>query len=287
MMSVIDTKILKPLSVQFIETEHFVILKRGCTELRIDGKGAAETIGRIFLYATGNNMTCQNICEQFPLPLREAVRSMIAQLVSKKILVAEDGNCLQKDDLETSLDIFYWHFGETAESAKRKLNEVFIDIIGVNAITKQLVTSFLEGGFTNFQVIDFPLLRNLRLFDNEGRLISAQWPVPSIPLSYNQWEKRLGEKPPHCLVASSDFGSQTLLGQWNRFCIERNYHFFPIALKNLVGFLGPMVIPGETACYACLLARVRTGNRSIRFSIPTFYWGTSFNVFYTWRNCRI
>jgi ribosomal protein S12 methylthiotransferase accessory factor len=31
--------------------------------------------------------------------------------------------------------------------------------------------------------------------------------------------------------------------------------FYPVALRNLVGQIGPYVVPGETACYECLRAR--------------------------------
>ena len=30
---------------------------------------------------------------------------------------------------------------------------------------------------------------------------------------------------------------------------------FPVALSNLIGWVGPVVVPGETPCYECLRAR--------------------------------
>lgn len=261
-MSGFDKKILKSLPIQFIESDNCVILKRGCTELRIDGKGAAEAIGRIFQFATDGQMTFQNICDQFPTPIRPAIREMVEQLLAKHILVAREEYTLAKEEPESSLDIFYWHFGETTQSVQGKLNEVFMDIVGVNGITRQLATSFLNAGFTNFQIIDYPLLRNLRLFDGEGRLNPSHWSLPITPLPYNNWADQLSQNLPTCLIAASDFGGRIQLKQWNQFCFAQNCHFFPIVLKDLVGYLGPHVIPRETACYECLLARENSHSKN-------------------------
>ena len=254
-MSWIDKNILKALPVQFIETDHCIILKRGCTELRIAGKGAAESIGHIFQLATDEEMTCQNICDQFPSVIRPAICEMIEQLVAKRLLVWKEGNTLPNKEPESSLEVFYWHFGATTQSVQNTFHGVSFDIVGVNEITRQLVSSFLAAGFTNFQVIDYPLLRNLRLYDDVGERIPSQWSIPVSPISYKKWADQLDQNLPTCLIAASDFGGYFQLKQWNQFCFERNCHFFPIVLKDLIGYLGPHVIPGETACFECLSAR--------------------------------
>src|SRR5262249_10319169 len=58
-----------------------------------------------------------------------------------------------------------------------------------------------------------------------------------------------------CIVATSDFGGLTSMRQWNEFCVTRNIHFFPVVLQNLVGYVGPLVVPGETPCFECVRAR--------------------------------
>jgi molybdopterin-synthase adenylyltransferase len=58
-----------------------------------------------------------------------------------------------------------------------------------------------------------------------------------------------------CLVVTSDFGGQDAMCQWNKLCWDRSVHFMPIMLKNMVGYVGPLIIPQETACYECLFFR--------------------------------
>ena len=58
-----------------------------------------------------------------------------------------------------------------------------------------------------------------------------------------------------CLVATSDFGGSHLMRQWNSFCVEQGVHFLPVVLDRFIGTLGPLVIPGETACYECFRLR--------------------------------
>lgn len=40
--------------------------------------------------------------------------------------------------------------------------------------------------------------------------------------------------------------------------MNRTVRFLPVLLKNMIGYVGPMVIPGETACYECLVSRQRS-----------------------------
>ena len=58
-----------------------------------------------------------------------------------------------------------------------------------------------------------------------------------------------------CLIASSDFGGWETLYEWNRFCVQYHKHFLPVVLQDLVGYVGPLVIPGETACLECVRMR--------------------------------
>ena len=57
------------------------------------------------------------------------------------------------------------------------------------------------------------------------------------------------------MIATSDFGGQALLLKWNQFCIENKISLFPVYLQDMIGYAGPLIIPGETACLHCLRQR--------------------------------
>jgi molybdopterin-synthase adenylyltransferase len=253
-MRLTETTRLKSLSVQFIQIPAGVILKRGCTELRISGEGIAQVVQQILHRASTCNATLQEIRDQFAHPKRQAVYDLIDQLVAKRILVAADDGPLSAEGPESSLEIFYWHFGEPASQVTAHLNNHHVAILGVNCISRQLALSLSACGMVNVEIIDFPLLRNLRLFDESGHLNLNQW-IGNLPLDYEAWTEKIDQNPPTCLVATSDFGAHEAIRELNSLCVERNYHFLPVVLQNLVGFLGPFVVPGETACFECLRAR--------------------------------
>lgn len=252
-MNLTEASRLVALPVQFIETAAGVILKRGCTEVRISGEGATEVVHRVLHAAASGNATYQEICEQFAATKRQAVQALIGQLVTKRILVPR-GIASPPAAPESSLEIFYWHFGDSVQDVTHRLNANDIAILGVNYISRQLAMSLLASGVKDFQVVDFPLLRNLRLFNDQGEFQPIDWRAP-LPLDYDSWMDKESCQPPRCLVATSDFGGREILRHWNRYCMGHNLHFFPVVLQNLVGYIGPLILPGETACFECLRAR--------------------------------
>src|SRR4029077_6600279 len=78
-------------------------------------------------------------------------------------------------------------------------------------------------------------------------------PLPA-PQEVESWKRSLRGRRVTCIVATSDFGGQQVLLPWNAFCVERGVHFLPVTLQDIVGYIGPLVIPEETACLACLRA---------------------------------
>jgi bacteriocin biosynthesis cyclodehydratase domain-containing protein len=252
-MNLTETTRLVALPVQFIEIPGGLVLKRGCTELRINGEGAADALQKIFHATVSGDATYQGICEQFAVPNRQVVRALIEQLVGKRFLIPL-GSDPPPDGPESSLQIFYWHFGDTAPNVTHRLNASSVAVLGVNLISRQLAVALTASGVENFHVVDFPLLRNLRLFDDRGQLSPSEW-KGALPLAYETWTDQARHRPPQCLVATSDFGGRELFRHWNKYCIDHDIHFLPVFLQDLIGYIGPLVVPRETACFECLRVR--------------------------------
>jgi bacteriocin biosynthesis cyclodehydratase domain-containing protein len=245
---------LKTLPVQLIDLPDGVLVKRGCTEFKING-AEARTVVETILAAALERATCEEICARFTVNARSIVADLVEQLNSRGILVNADQAASTMDDIENSIDVFYWHFGKQTHEILRRINNHRFAILGVTCVSRELVSALTELKFGNFDVIDYPPLRNLRLFD-EGGTIADQWPLAlKRPLDYRQWTEELQALPFDCIIATSDFGYSPILIEWNRFCVERNCHFLPLVLHNLMGYFGPLVIPGETACFHCLQTR--------------------------------
>lgn len=248
---------LKLLPLQVIELPEGIVLKRGCTEFKVVGDGAATGMHRILSALSENGATAETLCQLFAEPDRKWVENLIEKLMTRQLLVpAEANGSATAKESESHLDIFYWHFNVLTPDINEQLNRACMPIIGVNYISRQLAQVLLESGVHNIEIIDHPYLRNLRMFNEAGSLKPECWP-PNLPqpLILKDWAEKVDSQEFLCLVATSDFGDQQVLSEWNRYCVERESHFFPVVLKNVVGHLGPLIIPGDTACFECLYSR--------------------------------
>jgi len=241
------------LPVQVISVEGGVLLVRGVKEIYITGENAEHLVSVVLTAASGSGVTRRDLIEKFAATERETVSKLIETLVSRSILVPA-GNSGVPDAVESGLEVFYWHFGQTAAVTIDNINKKRIAVLGVNSISRSMVSALRSIGVANVKVIDFHILRNLRMHDPVGNLLPEEWPLPS-PLTYEEWSESLEQEEISCLVATCDFGGTDLMLEWNRFCVETGCHFLPVVQDRFTGTIGPLVIPGETPCYACLLLR--------------------------------
>jgi thiazole/oxazole-forming peptide maturase SagC family component len=244
---------LRARRVQLVEIQDGVILRRGRLQIKIEGERAAEVVETILRRAMEEEIDRTELVKIFAGPDRPAVSSLIQKLESVNIMVAAGKPA--PSNPESPLDIFYWHFGEQFEQVNNRQKQQQIAIIGVNYISRQLAHSLRTTGFANVGVVDYPLLSNLRLFEKNEQ-IPADWPVDlELPLNYRDWLSELDTANLDCLIATSDVGGLQLMRSWNEFCVKYQKNFLPVVLQDLIGYLGPLVIPGETACFECLRAR--------------------------------
>jgi bacteriocin biosynthesis cyclodehydratase domain-containing protein len=232
-----------------VEENDGVRLRRGCVELRIRGEGAARIVRGILDATLDRNASLEEILHRFPLADHPAVVDLIDELMKRLILIQSDDSVFEEQ--EGPLEIFYWHFGEGKESINARIDSLQLSILGVNSISRQLVATLLESGISNIQVIDQPQLRNLRLFDQDGQFMTSDWKLDPQPIPEELWDtESLG-----CLIATSDIGSGQEMKQWNSFCLKHNIQFLPVVLQDMIGYVGPLVVPGETACFECMTSR--------------------------------
>ena len=256
MTSVDNDQPFRSLPVQLIHTKGGVILKRGCTEIQIQGGNIGAILDQIFSLSSENGLTKKALLSSFPPSEQAPISQLIDQLIERHLLVPYSSFEEPLETPENPTDIFYWHFGKTQADISQRLNAQKITIFGVNYISRQLVRSLSESGFTQVEIVDEPGLRNLRLLDKTVSVKPNLWPdsLP-IPVDQEQWEATTDPASLNCLIATSDFGTAPTLREWNQYAFEHNLRFFPVVLSNMIGTVGPMVIPHETACWECVLAR--------------------------------
>jgi molybdopterin-synthase adenylyltransferase len=253
---------LVALPLQLIEAPGGVIVRRGSIQLLVGGERSMQALEIVVDAMSGEGACIDDVCSRFAAPDGPAVQQLIEQLIARQFVVPVGENLVPIRS-ENQLDVFYWHFGLASREVNTRLNGVRVAILGVNQVSRQLAHALTAAGMTNIMVVDYSLLRNLTLFDEAGRIRASDWRVAIEPVAYKDWMAGLGADSLDCLVATSDFGGLRLMLQWNALCLQRGFHFLPVILQDMVGYVGPAVIPGETACFECFLSRMdsnRTGD---------------------------
>ncbi len=237
-----------------IDVPSGVLLKRGTTELLVSGEGSRELLLSILVAAGDQGIDLEELRKRFaPSDEPNSVGALLEELRGRRILVDASAAQLAGSLVETPLDVLAWDAGGSASALRAALAETSVHVIGVNAISRRLVDALGRDGFTVCSV-DHPELRNVRLFDLGGTLKPESW-GSTAPESYDTWSATLDARTVSCLAVCSDFGGLQLLSAWNEIAYENGWTFLPVVLQDLIGFVGPLVVPGETACFECFLAR--------------------------------
>ncbi|HZH13075.1 MAG TPA: TOMM precursor leader peptide-binding protein [Archangium sp.] len=241
--------------IQIIGMEDGLLLKRGLVELRVRGEGAVA-VQHLLEATPGEGRTLEELRTPFPENVRPNVDRLLEHLIRRRFLVPVMDGGQTPEETESATDIFYWHFGEQRE---QHLDDRRLLLIGVNSISRRLAASLHASGLRSVEVRDYPLLRNLRLFDEQGALRPGAWPSElEAPVPHTGGVEAIDPQGFDCLVATSDFGGMQLLRAWNEFCVLHKRPFLPVVLQDMVGYVGPLVMPGETACYECFRLRRNT-----------------------------
>jgi molybdopterin-synthase adenylyltransferase len=250
-----DETPLRALPVQLIEIDGGVLVVRGATEIKVLGDASVGVVTKVLSIASGEPVTPDAIGEEFAKVDRPAVAELVERLVERRILV-DASSVPPPEGVETSEEIFYWHFGLTQHEASGLLTGQELVVIGLNAISSQFVSAMTSSGAENLSVVDFGLARNQRMFGSDPAPRLDLWPSDNpMPVEYRTWLDNHDEDALGCIVVTSDFAATAVMQNWNRFCWERSIMFLPIMLRRMVGHVGPLVVPPETACYECMLAR--------------------------------
>jgi len=261
--------------VKLLHTTQGTIISRGCVEIRIAGEGASNAIDLIFRAANSEGQTIEELCELFDFHSGPAVRHLVEELISRRFLIPHSKAAELSLPDETNVDVFYWHFNTSQIDVARQLDKVSFVIFGVNDISSTLVHSLRHAGVGNIRVIDHSLVRNRRFFKADDRINPQLWTTDIQPEVRSDFETiSSGE----CLIATSDSGSDALLLDLNRLCLSKQVYFLSILLRDCIGYIGPIVVPGQTACYECLRSRQNSHINSSNNRSPQLQPGNSDDV---------
>jgi bacteriocin biosynthesis cyclodehydratase domain-containing protein len=235
--------------LQIIEVGEDVILKRGRVEVRVSGEQSAPTVRRTFELLAGPGLRRSELLDAFPEPTRAGVASLVEYLLERRFLTVASGHHEDGCEEETARDVYYWHFGRNGRQVSGALARKRIVLVGLNVISRHLARRLVGESGVALTLVDVPRLRNDSEPSGDG-LDPRAWP-PGQLTSLKREAGELDAEEYDCVVATCDFGGQAVLRDWNRYCVRRKIHFLPVLVWDLIGYVGPLVVPGETACFEC------------------------------------
>jgi bacteriocin biosynthesis cyclodehydratase domain-containing protein len=237
----------KALPFQIIPLNAGVVIRRGASQAKIGGEEARDVIEQIVKAAAQGACVKEIVC-LFPEIARASVTSLIDFLITRNFLIPFSDDTASPLSSEKSLDIFYWHFEPLMKPISTRVRETRLALVGVNSLTQELLAALGKSHFQDVQVVDDP--------DFRDSTVAYQWNDKVNPLiGYDHWNRDSSWESIQCMIVCSDVGGGDLFHEWNQLCISHGVYFLPIVLKDLIGFIGPLVLPGETACYECLTRR--------------------------------
>jgi bacteriocin biosynthesis cyclodehydratase domain-containing protein len=219
-----------------------VVLKRGMRELLLSGESATSAVERL-LTLLDDGKTPAEIGDEFPASVRPQVDTLLAMLTQSA--AADDGS----DGLRRRA--FYESFGISADAAEAAVSSATAVVVGANLISRSLVRGLLEEGIGRVVLVEHPVLDDegaprewlddladaedrLRVVDDASAAIAADCSV---------------------LCATCDFGEAEVLLELNRLALDAEVMFLPAWIDDMVGSVGPLVHPRETACLRCYRLR--------------------------------
>jgi bacteriocin biosynthesis cyclodehydratase domain-containing protein len=241
--------------VQVVRHESGVILRRGTEKLYVAGIDAVPVVEQLLAIAhSTRGATLTAMLAPFPQEQRDHVQSLLEKLVAKRFLADADEVAASEDSVPSNEDVFYWGQGSSTAQAHANLNQRRFVIVGVNAVSARLAESLSACGVDGITVIDHPALRNMAFFNDDSELDPQRWPARvGAPVAFDDWAD--GDMAFDGMVATSDFGGLGLMREWNAFCVRERKLFLPVVLQDMMGYVGPLVLPGETPCFECAWTR--------------------------------
>lgn len=233
------------LPAQVIRTPAGAIVRRGTVKFQIDGEGAYESVCNIVdLAGTPAGASREDLVAQFPVGAREMAEDLIDALMSRRVL-ARSTKEQHFIDTESRQDIFLWNFDSDAVRVQQNLDEIAVALVGVNRVTLDLAHALARLGFANIEILDHPAHRNLSL--------GAEQLDGLEPIEFSEWSKQAPTVD--FMVVASDFGGLAALREWSAFCVNNGINFMPAVVQDNFGYVGPITIPGRSACFECVWRR--------------------------------
>jgi molybdopterin-synthase adenylyltransferase len=248
---------LRAYPVRIVDHGADTVVKRGVVEIKILGTGSATIVRRLFDLLSREGLHRDELIARFPEMLRPDLSALLDELIARRFVHGSHEAQAPDAAIESGRGVFYWHFGTCESQIRDALTKRKIAIVGLNVISTQIAARLdTEAGLT-LTLVDEPFLRGnpKSTADQASAIGFAVHPATSSKQIVSESEISELDENYDCVIATCESDGQHSLRRWNKYCIHRKIPFLPIFVVDLIGYVGPFVIPGQTACFECLRFR--------------------------------
>lgn len=224
----------------------------------IGGAGVVSLAQRLVAILDGSR-TGEEIVETFEPEVRDAAADLLKALTDRRLVTSRSdvGHVWTTDDPQTS---FYREFTSSPDDVRQRLRASHVVIVGSNLISSSMLGRLVGLGLGAITIVGHRGLdsgdRYLDAAERgmaQGATVDGSTPVRVLRGgSLEQLER----EPWSIVVATSDFGEAEALLEVNRLALRSRRPSLPVWISNMVGFIGPLTHPFETACLRCYWLRV-------------------------------
>ena len=180
----------------------------------------------------------------------EVLEEMLKLLIDKYILVEYRESAALEEYSENLLDkaIFYTLGGMNIKSVISRLSSLRVGIIGTN----QLATHFLSSLTESKLMFSFCV----GITDsNESNITHKDVMISEYYLMHDFTDLNKLIMESDFIIASSNYYDHQLFSKINEICYDSNKKWMRVVVDGHKAEIGPIMIPFETCCYACLRTR--------------------------------
>jgi bacteriocin biosynthesis cyclodehydratase domain-containing protein len=229
------------------------VLKRGTSELMLTGEGVHAILEALMELLDGQHSRAE-IVASFPEEQRDEIDNLLAGLLQRRLITDQpepEAGAFSLDSLQAN---FWRNFGAPAKEARERLQRARCVVVGANLITRAVIRSLLEMGVGAVTLVDHAVLNNeLAPVQPESGADPRLSRAPELPPDEELKQAAL-------LCAACDFGSSDALLEINRAALRVEKPYLPMWLSDLIGYVGPLTYPRESACLRCFRARLESNN---------------------------
>ena len=266
-----ERHLLPPGSEVFLSGDHTLVLRSSTGTTAFSGDLVGAELVECIRSLDGTR-TLRQVLAAIDPARREACVAFVHELAQRRLLALELplDNQPSPDDPHAAA---YWRlYADSAEGAKRRLQNATVLVAGLGGIGATLASALAAAGIVRLLLIDAHPVRaadaslGYRCLARDQSRASAlaetlrehaDTSVEPIArrVEENEWDQMVASA--QLVVMTSDNMALADYERTNESCLRLGTPWTSARIDRQRGMIGPYIVPGQTACFACYELRVR------------------------------